>query len=393
MKIDTKKLNDFILYSNSNIEKTIRSVVNESDNASVVALYEDKCILLDYKKGEFYNASYAFNPKTGIIIFEDFEEIEIENSEDSLKESIRNYFNSDNDPENIEAIKEAFEDSITNNENFIKSIVSESIKGKNFSEIIDYSILENINEEVKEIQSLPFYKAYKDRIEKKPMTSIKHFDWKNKVQVSLIENESNKIINKSVKAKAENLSKDPDFKNALIEAFNDLSKGNEELAIALIEEYPGLFLLDKAERKTVIGKSLLSNTSLLENRTKLIKEFEKIFEESENLADVRDLIFEATDEISGVNTTGAAPSIDTNKEDDDEDKKDKANEEEEPAELSDKEIEAVIKALQKASEKVEDSGNVKLADKIEKLEGEVEKMKEVGTSADVVKEAIEILSM
>jgi hypothetical protein len=390
MRINTQKLNEFILYSNSNIEKTIKSVINESDNASLVALYEDKVIILDHKKGEFYHASYNFNPKTGIIIFEDFEEIEIENSEDSLKESVRNYFDSDNDPENIETIKEAFEDSITNNESFIKSIVSESIKGKNFTNVVDYTAIENINEEI-DIKSLPFYKAYKDRIEKKPMTSVKHFNWNDKVQVSLIENENDKFINKSVIEKASNLSKDPDFRNTLIEAFTALAEGDEELVVALIEEYPGLFLLDKADRKTVIGKSLITKTNLLENRTKLIKEFEKIFEENDNLADVRDLIFEATEEISGVTTTGAAPSVETNE--DTKDDKEETDKEDEPAELSDKEIEAVIKALQKASEKAEDAGNVKLSDKISKLEDDVEKMKEVGTSAETVKECLEILSM
>jgi hypothetical protein len=390
MKITTNKLQDFVLYSNSNIEKMIRSVINESDNAALVALYEDKVLVLDHKRGEFYNASYSFNPKTGIIIFEDFDEIEIENTEDSLKENIRNYFDSDNDPENIETIKEAFEDSITNNENLIKSIVSESIKGKNFTKVIDYTILENINEEIQEIKSLPFYKSYKERIENRPMTSIKHFNWIDKVQVSLLENESNRLINKSIKEKSINLSKDPDFKNSLIEAFEDLANGHEELAISLIEEYPGLFLLDKADRKTVIGKSLITRTSLLENRTKLIKEFEKIFEESENLADIRDLIFEASDEISGINTTGAAPSVETDKEEKGEtDKED----EDEPAELSDKEIESVIKALQKAAEKAEDAGNVKLTTKIDNLAQDVEKMKEVGTSPEVVKEAISILDL
>lgn len=390
LKISTAKLNDFILYSNSNIEKTIKTIVNESDNASVVAIYEDKVLLLDHKKGEFYNASYSFNPKSGIIIFEDFEEIVVENEESALKESIKNFFDSDNDPENIEAIKESFEDSITNNESFLKSIVSESIKGKNFAEIVDYSGLEGINEDV-EIKNLPFYNSYKTRLENKPMTSIKHFNWNGKVQVSLVECENGKTINKSVKIKAKNLSKDPDFKRAAIEAFTALSEGDDNLAVMFIEEYPGIFLLDKAERKEVIGKSLITKTNLLENRTKLIKDFEKIFEESEELAEVRELIFEAEeDNISGVTTTGAAPSVDTEEKPKEGEEKE---EDEEPAELSDKEIEAVVKALQKAAEKAEEVENPKLQGKIEKLTADVEKMKEVGTDATTVKECVEILSM
>ena len=363
MKLTVDKFNDFLLYSNKNIEKLIRGIVNESSNASFVALYEDAVMLLDHKTGTFYTSKYSFNPKEGSVIFEDFDAIELTRDTSSFKNAVNDYFEEEAD---IETIKEAYQVFASNQEAMIDSVVTESISEKNVIDIIDYSALEGINEDVS-IKNEAFYKEYQARLDSHPLTSIKTFSWDKPVKVSLYETEDVKIVNKNAKFKATELYKDSTFKKRINEAFNALSEGDEEPLALVCEDYSQIFYLDKADRKTLFGKSTLGNVKLMEGRNSLFKKAEEIFVENEDIA-----------AISAQYLTEA------------EDGEEPADDKELPKELTPEETDKLVKELEKALDKVEDE---KLANKIEALIKALNDGKETGTDVDTVKESIDILSL
>ena len=56
-----KEFEELNLFSNRNVEKITEAIVNESDNAALVSMFEDNVILLDHNSGDFYSASYKFD--------------------------------------------------------------------------------------------------------------------------------------------------------------------------------------------------------------------------------------------------------------------------------------------------------------------------------------------
>lgn len=363
MKITVDKFNDFLLYSNKNIEKLIRDIVNESSNASFVALYEDAVMLLDHKTGTFYTSKYDFNPKEGTVIFEDFDVIELTRDTSSFKNAVNNYFEEEAE---IEEIKEAYQVFASDQEALIDSVVTESLSEKNAFDIIDYSTLEGINEEVS-IKDEPFFKEYQTRLDSHPLTSIKTFSWDKPVKIALYETENVKIVNKNAKSKAAELYKDSVFKSKINEAFNALAEGDENPLIIVCEDYSQIFCLDKADRKTLFGKATLGNVNLMEGRNSLFKKAEEIFAENEDIIEISSqYLLEA------------------------EEGEDPADEKDLPKELTPEETDKLIKELEKALDKVEDE---KLGDKIETLIKALNDGKETGTDVDTVKESVDILSL
>lgn len=369
MMITIDKFQDFLLYSNKNIEKLISKVVNESSNASLVSLYEDAVILLDHTTGNFYNAKYNFNAKEGTIMFEDFDEIQLTRDSAAFKNAVQSFFE-----EEIETsdLKEAYSTFASNQEAFLDKVVSESMAEKDFNNLIDYSPLQGINEEVS-IKEKSFYKEYVKRIETHPMPSIKTFNWVSPVKISLIENENIKIVNKNAKSKANSLYKDSTFKARANEAFSALKEGNEETLISFVEDYSQVFYLDKADRKTVFSKATMGNADLLENRLSLFKQAETLFEENEDIATIMSNYREAEEaEAEAEDEETETPSKDA------------------PKELTPEETDELITALETALEKVEDE---KLANKIEALIKTLSDGKETGTDVETVKESISLLSL
>lgn len=363
MEITIDKFQDFLLYSNKNIEKLVSRVVNESSNASLVSLYEDAAILLDHKNGSFYKSKYEFNPQEGTIVFEDFEEINLKKDTSSFKDAVNNFFEGTLE---VSDLAEAYQSFAADQESFIDSVVSESLSEKNFNDLIDYSPLEGINEEV-DIKNESFFKEYKARLESNPMESIKMFDFVNPVKVSLVESESVKIVNKNVKERAKLLYKNSDFKSAVNEAFEALKEGNDEYLKVLAEDYSQIFSLDKAERKEIFAKATIGNANLLEGRTAMFNKAEKLFAEDENII----ALCEAAEEEAPADTAAD-------------------KEEDVPSELTPAEVDKLTAALEKALEKVEDE---KLADKIEALIKALDDGKETGTDVETVKESVELLTL
>lgn len=364
MKITVDKFNDFLLYSNKNIEKLISGIVNESSNASLVSLYEDGAVLLDHKTGVFYTSKYSFNPKEGILVLEDFEEIELTRDTTSFRSAVDSFFEEEID---ISSLKEAYQTFASDQESFLSSVVAESLSGKNSVDVIDYSVLEGINEDVS-IKNEIFFKEYQARLDSHPLTSVKTFDWTKPVKVSLFESEDVKIVNKNAKAKASELYKDSTFKARINEAFEELKVGNEDKFVVFCEDYSQIFYLDKADRKTLFAKATMGNTKLLEGRSEMFKSAEKLLTENEELSTIVSNYNEAEEEAEVSDKEG----------------------EDLPKELTPEETDKLVKELEKALDKVEDE---KLAGKIEALIKELGDGKDTGTNVDTVKESVSILSL
>lgn len=356
MKINVSKFNDLLLYSNKNVEKLARNLVNESSNAVLMSMFEDKCHIADHTTGQIFEADYSFDGKT--FTFENFEKVELVKDEhDSLKEAIMDYFND----ENVN-LAESYEKFAGQDSDIIEKTLTEALASKNVADLIDYSELEGINEEVEDLKDTELYKVYSERLETHPTNSIKMFNWKDPVKVSLIDEDKRIVMNKSIKTKAKSLKSNPDFKKDLTEAAKDYLDGDISLLEALVNNYTELLALDTVALKESVGFAVLGNTSLTKSRSKITKAIEAIISEDDVYNEKREMLLSEEDETED---TGV--------------------------ETDEKDVETLKKALTTAKRKVSDE---KLIDKIEDLLNAIEASSSSGeTDVGAVKEAIEILKM
>jgi hypothetical protein len=374
-----KQFEEINLFSNKNVEKIVSSIVNESSNAALVSMYEDSVILLDHDDGQFYSADYAFDGKSLKLTLENFQSIDLEKEESSFKKDVSAFFESDET--SVKSLTESYKNSVMEQEKFVNELISEALSTKDFNEKINYKELSEANDSIT-IADKPYFKAYVERLETNPLNEVKFFNWKDKVIVSLMESEKVKLINSSAVEKANELWKKENFKSLFGEAasifIEDVDQGKEKL-VSLFEEYPQLFLLDNADRKTLFGKAIISNSRLRESLEDLQKGMDILFETEE----IRELqssymsLLEESDDDSEDETSEEEPADDTK--------------EETPAkELDADEVKEIADSLQKIADEVEDEKlKGKLDDIIAKLGGSIEE----GTRPNLIKEAIYLLTI
>lgn len=377
LKMTIREFEELNLFSNRNVEKVAASVINESSNAALVSMFEDSVILLDHEEGQFYSADYKFDGKKLVLTLENFQPIELEKEENDFKESVSNFF--DNENSSIGELAEAYRESVIEQEKFINDVISEALSTKDFDGIIDYKELAESNS--KSLANEPFFKSYVERLETNPLNEAKFFNWKDKVVVSLVETERVKLINSTAAEKAGDLWKRESFKTAFNEAValfvEDVEAGKEKL-VALLEEFPQVFLLDRADRKTLFGKAIIANKDLRESLEEIQKGLQIVFEDEEVISLSESYLAEMDDE--------EAPADDEESDDTEDD-----TEEEEPAkELTPEEIQKIADELKKVAEKVEDE---KLKEKLDDIIGKLDVSVDEGTRPNLVKEAVKLLML
>lgn len=358
MEITSSKLSNYILFSNKNLEKCVRSLINESSNAVLLETYNDKLLLADHNSGAIYLADYNFDGK--ILTVENYESVDVVNDKSNLREAIENYF--DSDGYDVGRIIEAYEeDSEAENTDLRESIV-EALASKK-QEIADYSQLEGINEEIGEVKDMPFFKAYTEYLTESPTSSIKYFNWVDPVKVSIIDEDATNIIVSGSKDKAKDLSKDKEFKSLFAEAARELMEGNSIAMEELLEDNSAILALDNVEMKEFIGMSVVGDKTLMENRKEIIDAVNEIIEENEDLQEMKTLFEEDNEEEEAENKELAT---------------------------SDKDIDALKDALDKAAEKISDEA---IISKINALKDALDSSKDSGsTDVGTVKECVELLS-
>lgn len=359
MDITNSKLSNYILYSNKNLEKLMRSMINESANAVLLETYNDKLLLADHNSGMFYLADYKFDGKK--LTVENYEPVNVINDKSNLREAVKSYFESDG--YDVGSIAEAYEeDSEAQNTDLNESVV-EALASKN-NDVLDYTELYGINEEIGDIKDMPFFKNYQEYLTESPTDSIKMFDWVKPVSVCIVDTDANKTIVGNAKSKAETLSKDKNFRAVFAEAASDMMKGDAGPMTDLLEENSSILALDKIAFKEFVGMSVLGDKNLFANKNAIAESVMNIVAEDEYLNEMKTLL----EEDNGEET-----------------------EEETKLETSDKDIDALKDALDKALDKITDE---KLVSKIEALKDALDTSKESGTTdVGTVKECVELLSL
>jgi hypothetical protein len=352
------KFNNTLLLSNKNIEKLAKKYINESSNAALMEMFEDKCILADHTTGQIFEADYSFDGET--FVFENFNEIELEENNSSLKEAIGDYF----DDKNIN-LTEAYESCNSNSYDVFDDSLSEALAGKNMENVIDYSSILGINEEIGDLKENKIFKAYTDRVNSKPASSIKYFDWKNPVKVSVLDEDENTILNKSIFTKAKKLRTNVEFKKSLAEAAKAQIEGDSTMLESLISENSAIVALTEAELKELVGMALIGDKKLMENRKTISEAIENFIDSDLALSEKKSIV--ESEEASSGEDENDAP------------------------EASEQDVEAIKKALEKAKEKATDE---KLISKIDTIINSLsEAVEEEYTDVASLKEAVILLNM
>lgn len=393
MNITITKFEDLNLYSNKNIEKLASTIIAESSNAVLVNMYEDGAVLLDHKEGQFYMCDYKFDAKNATFLFENFDPIELKREKTSFRDSVYNFFESDDVSHS--SLFEEYKETIMSQDKFIQDIVSEAMSAIDFDEIVDYSELSEANKDVS-IKNDKFFTYYKERLSTHPLTEAKIFNWKDPVKVSLVETERFSIVNTSAKEKAEKLWKNEAFKNGFSDAASsfveDVEEGSDKF-VALFEAYPQVFYLDKADKKTLFGKMLIGNATLREHRNDIIKGMNLLFENNDELVALSEQYlvegaFEDAESMDFTDDKGKTEPTEKSKKEMLDLKK--PEEADKPMELTPEELEKLASELVKVANKIKDE---KVKAKLENLADKLSAGKEEGTRPSVVKESVELLSL
>lgn len=352
MKIS--KFDNALMFSNKNVEKAMRKVVNESCNAVLMEVFEDKCILADHTTGQIFEADFSFDGKT--FVFENFNEVQLEKDDDSLKESIGSFFDDE-----IVNLSEAYEKFASKTADNFENSLTEALSSKNMEEVINYDQLSEAD--FSEIKETKLFEDFSARINSHPLNNVKKFNWSDPVKVSLIDEDLDKVVNKSLKTKAKKLKSNVEFKKALKESAEELMNGNSYAIEELVNENVEIVGLDKAELKELVGFSVIGDKDLMESRNKIVKAIENIISESDELSNKKAVIFEEANET----------------------------EDSDAPEANEADVEKAIDALEKAKENISDD---KLAEKIDSIIDALNNAKDAGeTDVAAVKECVSLFNL
>lgn len=391
-KMTYGQLHGVIMNDNTNIESMIRGFINESANASVVAVYDDSLVLLDTLKEEFYTCNYHYNPDTLSVVLEGFEPIELEedNSID-FKLAVKDYLISESD--DSRDLLNSYMKTLNKSKSAIESLVAESIADKDYSNVADFEELSFINEEFEDLRESEFFQAYQERLLTHPLNNVLVLDWESPVAFTLLETtEPKSYINSKSKEKAKKLCASKKFKkqvcNACAQFVEDVEEGGDML-VEMFSENPSLFSLNSTELKEAVAKSIMLDPTLNEDYKKIseaVVHYVNNDESFQYLREAIDIDDEGDDkEEKAAEAEKPAEDAGEEKKDDEEEKKD----DDKAVELTAEDKEKLISALKTVSEKVTDEKIKKMVDDLlDELDTEDD-----GTKVESVKEAVRLLSL
>ena len=391
-KMTYGQLHGVIMNDNTNIESMIRGFINESANASVVAVYDDSLVLLDTLKEEFYTCNYHYNPDTLSVVLEGFEPIELEedNSID-FKLAVKDYLISESD--DSRDLLNSYMKTLNKSKSAIESLVAESIADKDYSNVADFEELSFINEEFEDLRESEFFQAYQERLLTHPLNNVLVLDWETPVAFTLLETtEPKSYINSKSKEKAKKLCASKKFKkqvcNACAQFVEDVEEGGDML-VEMFSENPSLFSLNSTELKEAVAKSIMLDPTLNEDYKKIseaVVHYVNNDESFQYLREAIDIDDEGDDkEEKAAEAEKPAEDAGEEKKDDEEEKKD----DDKAVELTAEDKEKLISALKTVSEKVTDEKIKKMVDDLlDELDTEDD-----GTKVESVKEAVRLLSL
>ncbi len=375
MNLKIKDFEKISLLSNRNLEKLASSVINKSYNAVLVNMYEDSVILLDHNDGYFYKADYRFDEDTLTFVFDKFDRIILEKEEVDFNKKVYDFFDGNSDSTSL---IESYKENISEQDKVVSELINESLSNKNFEEVLDLSEIFESKVDV-EFKNESWFKKWQERNLTHPLMEVYNFDWINPVSVSFTESEKVKVVSKNASERARNLWKNEKFKVVLKESFSSLIENVEEgieKVKELLESYPIIFTLDKAERKTLFGKAVIADKDLREYITDLNKGI--------------DILFESNEEVKEMKESYLREECSESKSKFTEKTEEEPKEEDVPEEIGKDENEKIAKKLQEIADKVSDE---KLKEKLQKIIDDLADAEDTGMKVESVKEAIAILSL
>ena len=393
-KMTYSQLHGVIVNDNTNIESMIRGFINESANASVVAVYDDSLVLLDTINEEFYSCNYHYNPDTLSVILEGFDKIELEEDNSiEFKLAVKDYLISESD--DSRELLNSYMKTLNKSKSEVESIVAEAISDKDYSNAADYEELSFINEEFEDLRESDFFKAYQDRLITHPLNNVLILDWENPVAFTLLTTtEPKAYINSKSKEKAKKCCASKKFKKDMCSAckafVEDVEDGGDML-IEMFNDNPSLFSLDQTELKEAVAKSIMLDPQLNGEYKKITEAVVHYVNNDEGFQYLREAI-DIDDESDNDTKTpeakaaeGEAPVEPAGEEKKDEEKKD----EDKAVELTAEDKEKLVSALKTVIDKVTDEKVKEMAENLlKKFDNDDE-----GTRPEDVKEAVRFLSI
>lgn len=404
-KMTYGQLHGVIMNDNTNIENMIRGFINESANASVVAVYDDSLVLVDTINEEFYSCNYHYNPDTLSVILEGFDKIELEEDDSvDFKVAVKDYLISEDDePRNL---LNSFMKTLNKSKSAIETVVSEAIADKDYSNAADYEELSFINAEFEDLRESEFFKNYQERLITHPLNNVLVLDWENPVAFTLLETtEPKAYINSQSKDKAKKLCSTKDFKKKMCAACKEFVEDVDEGGDMLIEMFSNnlsLFSLNKTELKEAVAKAIMLDPQLNGEYKKITEAVVHFINNDDGFQYLRESIdIDDAGEDEGEkkaeqketdDLNSKVPADDSEKKDEAEKKDDseeKKEDEDKAAELTAEDKEKLVSALKTVVEKVTDEKLKEMAENLlKKFDVEDE-----GTRPEDVKEAVRFLSI
>ena len=393
------QLHGVIMNDNTNIESMIRGFINESANASVVAVYDDSLVLVDTINEEFYSCNYHYNPDTLSVLLENFDKIELEEDDSvDFKIAVKDYLvNEDSDSREL---LNSFMKTLNKSKSAVESIVSEAVADKDYSNVADYDELSFINAEFEDLRESEFFKSYQERLLTHPLNNVLVLDWENPVAFTLLETtEPKAYLNSKSKEKAKKLCGTKDFKKKMCGACREFVEDVDEGGDMLIEMFAdnlSLFSLNKQELKEAVAKAIMLDPELNGDYKRISEAVVHFVNNDEGFQYLREAIDidDAGDEAAPANKGGNAESLDSKVPTGEEGEKKEGEQEKKPeedkaTELTAEDKEKLVSALKTVVEKATDESIKKMAgDLLAKIDVEDE-----GTKPDEVKEAVRFLSI
>lgn len=393
-KMTYSQLHGVIVNDNTNIESMIRGFINESANASVVAVYDDSLVLLDTLNENFYSCNYHYNPDTLSILLEGFDKIELtEDDSVDFKIAVKDYLISES--EDSRELLNAYLNTLNKSKGAVQSIVAEAVADKDYSNAADFEELSFINAEFTDLRESEFFKAYQDRLLTHPLNKVLVLDWENPVAFTLLETtEPKAYINSKSKEKAKKCCASKDFKKKMCAACKEFVEDVEAGGEALMEMFAdnlSLFSLNNTELKESVAKAIMLDPQL-NGEYKKISEAVVHFINNDNsfqylreAIDIDDAGDGEADHKEDKAAEGEVPAENAGEEKKDEEKK----EDDKPVELTADDKEKLVSALKTVVEKSTDEKIKSMAqDLLDKFDTEDE-----GTHVNDVKEAVAFLSI
>lgn len=279
MKLKYSQVAQLSNFSNDKMVNVIKQRIAESENAAVALVFDDKLIVLDEDKEIFYTVDYVVNENA--LSLKNWEKIDLVSDNNTrLEEISENFF----DPQNKKEITtrdlvEAFK--LRHSDEPVRSLVNKTAIEK--KSIVESNSRIKALREVRKTRSLvsdaiidimedsKIRTMYSKINEDSPTQgSITLVDFRSPLSVSLMEEETNKVINVSarktskvrsgnIKKKVNNMWTSESFKQdvkSLIEGIVESDNANEEIE-KFINQHVEILVLKESEFEDLILKTAL----------------------------------------------------------------------------------------------------------------------------------------